>query len=409
MKYFFTLFIVFIIFSVNFAQTWQNLTTANGLTDNQIRCLTSDESGIVWIGTKTKGIQGYNGTNFINFPGNSSLPTTSGNFYEITALNVINGQMYIGVKSSATLGGLWVYNFSTQSINYYGGFEIIGAMDIKVFHKAKDGNIYAGSGNGFYKRISDNNWLKIGSGWVQSIAEKQDGTLFYTTYDSLYFYNGINKKGIKKGLFYSVVFDNNDIGYLSDGNDIYQFSDNNTFLPMNFAGYTKAMVKDRNGIIWIASAGSGFGIKKVNGNNIITYNLGNSPLLSTDMTAVCVTNDNRKFFGHYNAGINSILDSPVILPITVSPNSLQLYVNESATITISNGVQPYNAWVNPFNLGNINLNNNNLKFTATTPGTGKIFITGANGSDTAEIPLIILNNLNYPKLKPTGFDVSKGT
>ncbi len=409
MKVFFNFLVFIFICSFTFGQTWQSLTTASGLSDNQIRCLASDESGTVWFGTKTKGIQGYNGTNFVAFPGNSSLPTTSGTFYEITALNVIDGKMYIGVKSSASLGGLWVYNFATQAINYYGGFEIIGSMDIRVFHKAKDGQIYAGSGNGFYKRIADNNWQKLSSGWVQSIAEKSDGTIYYTTYDSLYTYNGITKKGIKKGLFYSVAIDRNDIGYVSDGTDVYKFTDNVTFTAMGFLGYSKAMVTDKNGIVWVPSAGSGFGIKKIDGTNITTYNTGNSPLLSTDMTAACVTNDNRKFFGHYNAGINSLLDAAVVLPISVNPDNLQLYVNDNANITIANGVSPYNAWVTPLNLGNIILNNNTLSFTAITAGTGKIFITGAAGSDTAEVLVTVLSNNSIPKLKPTGFDVSKGT
>lgn len=405
MKY---LFIIFFASSLVFSQTWQSFTTLSGLLDNQIRCLASDENGTVWIGTKTKGIQGYNGTNFISFPGNSSLPTNSGTYYEITALNVIDGKMYIGVKSSATLGGLWVYNFSTQAINYYGGFEIIGAMDIRVFHKANDGQIYAGSGNGFYKRIADNNWQKIGSGWVQSIAEKSDGTIYYTTFDSLYTFNGISKKGIKYGLFYSVVFDNNDIGYVSDGNDVYKFTDNN-FTAMGFSGFSKAMVKDKNGIIWITSAGTSFGIKKIDGNNISTFNTGNSPLLSTDMTCACVTNDNRKFFGHYNAGLNSTLDVAVILPISVVPENVQMYVNDNVNISISNGVAPYSAWVSPINLGNINLNNATLNFTALNVGSGKIYVTGGSGSDTAEVYISVLSNNNIPKLKPTGFDVSKGT
>lgn len=394
---------------VTFSQTWQSFTTLQGLSDNQIRCLATDENGTVWIGTKTKGIQGYNGTNFISFPANSSLPTNAGSHYEITALNVIDGKIYIGVKSSATLGGLWIYNFATQAINYIGNFEIIGGMDIKVFYKAQDGTIYGGSGNGFYKRIADNNWQKIASGWVQSIAEKSNGLIYFTTFDSLYTYNGITKKGIKKGLFYSVAFGKNDEGYVSDGSDVYKFLDDNTFTPMGFAGYSKAMVKDKNGVLWIASAGSGFGIIKIDGNNITTYNTGNSPLLSTDLTAACVTPDNKKFFGHYSAGLNSLLDAPVIIPVSVSPTNIQLYVNDTATITISNGVGPYNVWVVPTNLGNLTLNNNILSFKALNVGTGKIYVSSITGTDTATVDVAVLSNQTYPKLRPTGFDVSKGS
>ncbi|MBK7865501.1 MAG: hypothetical protein IPJ75_00015 [Ignavibacteriales bacterium] len=56
------------IMGATYAQTWNTYTTGNGLPDNQIRCITTASNGTVWIGTKTKGVFGYNGSSFISFP-----------------------------------------------------------------------------------------------------------------------------------------------------------------------------------------------------------------------------------------------------------------------------------------------------------------------------------------------------
>lgn len=121
------------LFEINFAQTWGSITTGNGIPDNQIRCITSAPDGKVWVGTRTRGVFGIDGTSVIAFPKNSSLPTTGGNFYEITAISYIDAKLYIAVKSSALLGGLYVYEFASNTITWIGTFEIVGSSDINVF------------------------------------------------------------------------------------------------------------------------------------------------------------------------------------------------------------------------------------------------------------------------------------
>lgn len=391
-----------------FPQTWNSYTSANGLTDNQVRCITSDANGTIWIGTRTKGVVGYNGSSFIAFPKNSSLPLTGGNYYEITAIGAFDGKLYIAVKSSALLGGLYVYDFAANSITWTGTFEIVGGSDIKAFFKAADGQIYGGSGTGFFKRVADNNWSRIGGGWCQSIAQAPDGKIYYTTYDSLFVYDGTSKRGLKSGLFYSVAVDNNNIVYASDNYDTYKY-DGTTFTPMNFGGYSKAMAKDANGKIWIASAGAGsYGVKMIDGQVITTYNTGNSPLLSTDMTALYVAPDNKKWIGHYSAGINTVLDQAVVLPITISPQSTNTLVGSLVYFKGNYGVKPYQWSVLPANLGTFETTGDSAGFRANLAGEGTIVVKSSGGADSAVATVTVADTGLIVKLPPTGFNVSKG-
>lgn len=402
------LFIIIISTAFVYSQTWNSFTTANGLSDNSIRCIATDSLGRVWYGTKTKGIQGYDGTNFIPFPKNSSLPTTSGTTYEITSLNIIGSKMYIGVKSTATLGGLWVYDFPTNTINWIGGFEVLGSYDIFTIYQAKNGQIYGGNGAGFYKRIADNNWVKIGSGLCRSIAEKSDGTIYYTTFDSLYKYDGTTKSGVKYGMFYSVAFDNNDVGYASTLSDVFKFDANNNFTSLGLGGYSKAIVKDIAGKMWIGSASNSFGLTSVLGSTVTTYTTTGSPLLSADMTALWVGPDNKKYVGHYSAGLNIITDQAVVLPISISPSSTTLSVGDNKDFTVSNGTKPYSAWVLPATLGTTQVNNQTVTFHASKSGQGVLYVSSANGVDTAKSTLQIADTGLIVKLPPTGLVVSKG-
>jgi len=397
------------LFEINFAQTWGSITTGNGIPDNQIRCITSAPDGKVWVGTRTRGVFGIDGTSVIAFPKNSSLPTTGGNFYEITAISYIDAKLYIAVKSSALLGGLYVYEFASNTITWIGTFEIVGSSDINVFYKASNGVIYGGSGTGLFKRIADNNWTRIGGGWCRSIAENSLGHIYYTTFDSLFVYNGVTKQGLKKGLFYSVAVDNNDIVYASSDIDVFKY-ENNTFTPMGFNGYSKSMAKDLNGKIWIASSSTtgSFGVKVIYNGNVTSYTPSNSPLLSTDMTAVAVSADNKKWIGHYSSGIDTVLDAAVVLPVTISPTFVNTTMGSLIKFKAGYGVKPYQWSVSPANLGVFETTGDSATFRANSAGSGNIIVKSANGSDSALASITIADTNIILKLPPTGLTVTKG-
>ncbi len=401
--------ILSIVVIISYTMSGQTWSTISGIPDNQIRCITTAPNGTVWVGTRTKGVFGYDGSSVIPFPKNSSLPTTGGNYYEITAISAMEGKLYIAVKSSALLGGLYVYDFAANSITWIGTFEIVGSSDINVFYKAANGQIYGGSGTGFFKRIADNNWTRIGGGWCRSIAEDSQGNLYYTTFDSLYVYDGVAKRGLKSGIFYSVAVDNNNVVYASDNNDTYKYQ-NNTFTPMGFSGYAKSMAKDQNGKIWIASSGTttSYGLKVIDNGNITTYTPSNSPLLSTDMICIGIGLDNKKFIGHYSAGINSIVDAAVVLPITINPTTVNTQMGGVVKFKGGYGVKPYQWSVSPANLGVFLTTGDSATFQANVAGTGSIIVKSANGADSAIASITIADTNNFPKLPPTDLNVTKG-
>ncbi|MBK7865500.1 MAG: T9SS type A sorting domain-containing protein [Ignavibacteriales bacterium] len=337
------------------------------------------------------------------------MPQTGGSHYEITAIGAYDGKLYIAVKTNALLGGLYVYDFLTDAITWIGTFEIVGGSDINTFYKATNGQIYAGSGTGFFKRIADNNWTRIGGGWCRSIAENSQGLLYYTTFDSLYVYDGVTKRGLKSGLFYSCAVDDNDIVYASNASDVFKY-ENNTFTALGFGGYSKSMAKDLNGKVWIASASTttSFGLKVIDNGSITTYNSGNSPLSSTDMTAIYVGNDNKKWIGHYSAGLNTIVDAAVVLPITISPGLVNTQMGAVVKFKAGYGTKPYQWSVSPANLGVFLTSGDSATFKANVAGTGTIIVKSANGLDSALASISIADTTVIIKLPPTGLTVTKG-
>jgi len=398
---------------------WVTITqTQYSAFDNNVRSIASDNQGNAWIGTRYKGILKWDGTQITVFSKNNQLPNSGSNKAEITALAIIDNKMYIGVKASASQGGLWIYDFATDVLTYIGNLEFIGAMDIKYFYKSdpnqpNGGQIYCGSGNGFYKRIADNNWQKLKNGWCQSIAEK-NGVIYFTTYDSLYKYNQTTNKitSIYDGMFYSVGFDGTGIGYASSSNKIYKIENDNLTVVYNNV-YSKAMSTDKNGRLWIVSSTTNsFGVYGILGNDVITYNTGNSPLLSTDMTCVHVDKNNKKYFGHYSAGMNILIDAPVYEKIQLTPNLVSIKLGESANFAASKGQTPYSWTLIPDSLGQLNItgtNNQNCQFLAKKVGSGKLYVISANNLDTAFADIVVKDSAQQFPIIPPGFlRASKG-
>lgn len=401
-------FIVFLLLSASVsadAQTWGSFTTANGLSDNQIRSMTVDSAGTVWIGTRTKGIQSFNGTSFSAYPRNINLPVSSGTVGEITGLGAINGKLYIGTKSTLATGGLYVDDGA--SLKYIGDLAIFpSAGDITCFHKAKDGTIYAGAGAGLFKRIADNNWTRIGYGYVKSIVEKGDSTILYTTFDSLYSYKNGVLKGIIKGIFQSVLLDRSENIYLSDLSVITRY--NGTKWDTLVSGsYSKAMAVDRNGRVWIASAGNlgGFGLKVYDGNIVTTYISPGTPLLSSDMTTLKVLPNNLKVIGHYSAGVNTLMDSAFVVALSVVSAAPTVQVGKTLQCTASGGTPPYSWSVVPSNAGSIDAAG---KFTAQKPGAATIAVVSSGKTDTAKVSVTVLDTALFRTYPPSTFTVTKG-
>ncbi|MFZ4621670.1 MAG: T9SS type A sorting domain-containing protein [Bacteroidota bacterium] len=393
--------------SILTAQTWGSFSTANGLSDNQIRSMTVDSAGTLWIGTRTKGIQSFNGTSFSAYPRNLSFGIVSGNVDEITGLGYINGRMFIGTKSSSSSGkgGLWIDNGS--SVQFIGDLAIFpSAGDITSFHKAKDGTIYAGAGAGFFKRVADNNWTRIGYGYVKSIAEKADSTILYTTFDSLYTYKNGVLKGILKGTFQSVLLDKNENIYLSDLSTVRRFNGTKWDTLIN-GSYSKAMALDKNGRVWIASAGNlgGFGLKVYDGNNVTTYISPGTPLLSSDMTTLKVLPNNMKVMGHYSAGMNTLMDSAFVVALSISPSKANVLLGKSLQFTAADGTAPYTWGVRPVNAGTID---GTGKFTAQKAGAAIVFAVSSGKTDTAKASVTVQDTLVIRTYAPPTFTVTKG-
>ena len=93
-----TILLFFILLTINLNAQIVNYTTANGLIDNYIECVTVDINDNVWFGS-ANGVQMYDGVNWITYDQANYPGMLSNNIKCITAMS--NGDIWIGTDFGA--------------------------------------------------------------------------------------------------------------------------------------------------------------------------------------------------------------------------------------------------------------------------------------------------------------------
>jgi len=136
--------------SVYDGTNWTSYTSADGLGNNQIKCITED-NGLIWIGTNN-GASNYDGTNFTNFGTSEGLPF--GGVNEIDVMS--NGDVWMGTG----LSGVYVYSGGTIGSNIID--DVDGLIDNRIRAIVNDdsGNSWIGTSEGISVFDSgDNFWM----------------------------------------------------------------------------------------------------------------------------------------------------------------------------------------------------------------------------------------------------------
>ncbi len=285
------------------AETWQVLTTDDGLVDNDIRTLYLDDDGNLWIGTPKglnifdgtsfntiynpdtavykvyidhenniwcytgKGVQMFDGTSWHSYTEEDGLPSnTIEAFYQDT-----EGNMWFGTERG--LAKLQDGNFTVYSVYNDGG--LINRSNFSII-KAPDGSMYISGFNGT-TRLKDGFFSSLEQeenapkyDFIWSSITGPDGKLYFQSlYDSLLFvYDGQNWSSIELPNIYDECAFLDSQGNLwfgsyehpkllkYDGENFTEYSD--SLLLTN----TIAIGEDKNGNLYFAIA---------YGSNIIKY------------------------------------------------------------------------------------------------------------------------------------------
>ncbi|MBI5539547.1 MAG: hypothetical protein HY951_05775, partial [Bacteroidia bacterium] len=261
-----TLLILLVIgFSItnNTAQVFKLYTTTDGLSSNNVKCLTTDNSGNLWVGT-ISGLNKFNGTTFTNYSTTQGLPHNN-----IKSLSKdLSGNVWIGTQSglSKTNGSGFVNYYTTNGLP---------SNNITALASGSGGMLWIGtfsSGLSKYNGLTFTNYNNTNgliSNGISSICEDLTGKIWLGT-------------NIGISVFDGITFTNYNTG---------------NGLPSNLI---KAIRCDLSGNIWI---GTTTGLVKYNGISFTTLTTVDG-LLSNSITSLDVDDTGNLWIGYNSAGIS---------------------------------------------------------------------------------------------------------
>ena len=265
-------------------KTFENYTTNEGLSDNQIRSIEQDENGKIWLGT-AKGVSVYDEGKFINY-----------------SINTHNSKK----EWNKTNGDLWFNAGDQDGINRFDGMN----MNYLIFPKPKNQN--------------------PNSYGVTDISKSKDGKVWVATYAALFNYDGKDvsifdneKLNLKENDFLhirSVLADskgriwigNNGIGVLlMEGDSIFNFSEkqhlihptstrNGNKSALGTLEHVFAIEEDSDGNIWFGDRDTG--AWKYDGKTMTNYTIDKN-LNSQMIWTIYKDNANNLLFGMAEGGV----------------------------------------------------------------------------------------------------------
>lgn len=267
------LFILFFLFAAfgfktSLAQKYNftNFRVSNGLPINHILALKQATNGKLWIGT-TNGLCVYDGASFEKFPNNLILdnnPITS-------IVQDKNGLMWVGTKYKG------IANFDGLKFTFFNVKNNLPSNNINSLTIDTTGNVWIATDNGvsYWDGKKFNNLSKI-NGLLTDTILKVDGDkkggVWFSSYKGLSYYmngkitNYTVNNGLPANLIYTTFIDATNQLWFSTYACLTKF-DGKKFTNYTVEGQLHSnristIIEDYSGQLWVGSFGDGFGVFK---------------------------------------------------------------------------------------------------------------------------------------------------
>lgn len=287
-----------------FAPVFQEISIADGLSNNRISQIIQDTTGYIWIGT-LKGLNRYDGYEFKRY---ISLPEDSQSLSSsvITSLFVDrSGKLWVGTEG----GGLNAFeetkNKFIRYLNDPDNPQTIISNWVNCITEDREKNLWIGTRGGIsvfntiknkfiasYRKGRQSGDLK--SDYVKSIKTDSRGIIWIATFDGgLYRYDDQRNRFIsyqhssnesdykKKNKLSSICIDRNDViwvGSYGRGLGVFNFREDKVEFPVDrepfISLYDKkilSLMEDREGNLWIGEEGSGVYIYLAKQDTVLHY------------------------------------------------------------------------------------------------------------------------------------------
>lgn len=291
------LFLLLLI-SPSFAQItnvqFRHLTTAQGLSQNNVTCILKDRRGFMWFGTQD-GLNKYDGYKFTTYRNDPQNVRSISYNYIHTIFEDRQGRIWIGTEG----GGMSLFDSKTDSFTNYlnepGNQNSISHNKVESIAQDADGNLwigtYGGGLNFFNPQKGTFKYYKhhqamagsLSSNVVTNVIVDRHGTVWVGTSGG-----GLNKFTGKSKRF---------LHYKHDSNDSLSLSNNDV----------NSIYEDSGGKIWAATEGGGLNLFNPESNTFTAFKHTDSnpgSLSHNDVISITEDREGKLWVGTRNGGIN---------------------------------------------------------------------------------------------------------
>lgn len=221
---------VFFLVGWTSAQTFMNYTSTDGLLSDNVNCVDTDGSDLVWFGTQN-GVSVFDGTTWTDHTVTTDPGLVDNNIQAIHC--AINGDVWVGTDfgTSVYSGGIWTSYTSTNGL---------ANEQIKCITEDGAGDIWFGTNSGASK-FDGTTWLNIGTaqglpfGGVTEIDVNASGEVWLGTglsgirlYSSVITSSITEAEGLIDDRIRAIVFDDQDRRWIATSEGITVLENLNT-------------------------------------------------------------------------------------------------------------------------------------------------------------------------------------
>lgn len=284
----------------------------------QINCIRKDRTGTIWLGTYGTGVFTGDGEQFTQLKSNATLQSSI-----VWNINFDKkNHAWISTLTNGVIG----YDLQNDTYNFLTEQEGLSNNHVRCMLQDHSGNFWFGTSGGgvsnyfgkMFTHYDKGNGL--GGNFVYSIFKDSKNRTWIGTADkglTVLDHSGFSTINASKGFadvkVKAIGEDNfGNLYFGTDGFGLYIYHDS---LFENIgklqSQYIKSIVKDHDGIMWVAAAGNGIykiePTKSSKGNNLVISNLNEgSGLLQNRITVLHCDKRNRIWYGTENAGVGCI-------------------------------------------------------------------------------------------------------
>lgn len=292
---------------------------SQGFMKNSITCINEDSKGNLWIGTYGDGAYVYDGKRFFRIDLNLEL-------YKQTVLDIYFDN-HDNVWLATLYHGVGQYNTVSKSFSWLTEQEGLSNNHVRSVIQDKSGNYWFGTSGGgvcnyfgkqftVYDRSSG-----LGGNFIYSIFRDSRKRLWIGTsdrglslLDSARFYNFNADNGFDNVKVKAIAEDQNGLLYFgTDGQGVYTY-DGLEFRAIEELKktYIRAMLRDKDGNLWIATAGAGlFKLKPNSPEPLVTKFTTKEGLLHNRLTSLLYDKTGRLWYGTENNGVGCLVNGMI--------------------------------------------------------------------------------------------------